>query len=186
MLSLFPTLIFSAAQVRNVSVTIPCYTPGQYITVSFEAKVETQWNWFSAGIIFSSDITCTASDDAVYTAQGIYDTSMSDPQSNGHYGKWVEQVSNTNWNTYSGVVKIPPGYSNDRYIFVSVKEGSQYQFFPAPWNLDDRDDTAYIMMTECVEPTPTPTFTITTTPTHTPTSTPTFPSTQDIIDKYEW
>lgn len=136
------------AQVASVAVS-GCYTAGQDITVTFQAKPSTV-GWVSYGIIISNDNVCEATDAALLTAEGTYISSMSQPDTNGHYGAWLEQwVYDANWRSYSRVVRIPANYSGTKYIFVCVKNGGQYQFFPSPWNLDDRDNWQGVTVSNC-------------------------------------
>ena len=163
------------AEVQNITVVNSsgnsCYIAGQNITVNFEARVSTANKWISFGIIFSDDNILEYNDDAVWTAGGAQDP----PDLDGHVSDWIELLSDTNWHSYSYVVKVPSSYTGVKYVFVAVEEGAQYSFMSNPPRMDDYDSTT---MASCSGgETDTPTYTATATLTSTFTLTYTLTST---------
>ena len=125
--------VFGAAQMQSLSVSGGCYTPGQYITVSFEARVGTASNWINADVVFSGDAVREYGDDAVVTSDGSYDDDIASPVTAGHEGYYVLQPNDTEWYPVEFVVKVPAAYTGSYYVFVAVRETD-------PVTLSDTED----------------------------------------------
>lgn len=145
--------LFSAAQIQNLSISPECYIAGQYVTVTFETRAESAGNLINADIVFSADNIREYTDDAVLTAEGIYDTTLSNPDNDGHYGQYITQTSDTEFHQFEYSVKVPSTYSGSYYIFVAVKEAS--------WVILDNGGNTFDAVTNVTinECTPTPTNT---------------------------
>jgi len=170
------SLVFGAAQVRNVSVS-GCYTPGQNITISFEVNATNASQNIYGDIDFSNNTFAAYTDDCVWDDAGPLDP----PVTSGHNGGFmIAQGGDTGiWHPVSYTVKVPASYNTSKYLIVNVAENYMQLFI---WG-SHIENSANITVYECA----TPTFTNTPVP-PTATSTPTgtftaLPSGTHIIDK---
>ena len=180
-LTLLPVLAFSAAEVRGVSVSPSCYTPGQLITVSFEVKGDA-WLRIYGDILFSSNTTPDTGDYYVWNAGAAVDLALTgDHASSGDYQEMYNNNSATSdWHALSFVVRAPSAVSGMRYVMVNVavNDYSLAQYYTRI------ESTAYTAVNQCAAGTPSstatasPTFSATRTVTGTATRTATASATR--------
>jgi hypothetical protein len=83
-LILLPTLVFSAANVRSISVVGNCYIAGQNITVNFQVNANSYQNIYG-DIDFSNNTFAAYTDDCVWDSSGAENP----PVTTGHNGGFI-------------------------------------------------------------------------------------------------
>ncbi|HRU38747.1 MAG TPA: hypothetical protein P5511_02625, partial [Candidatus Goldiibacteriota bacterium] len=157
---------------------------GNTVTVRFTVTGEGDGKTVFASIIFSRDDAIDATDDALLTDSGVYDSTLASPENDGYSGADVGTTVFPDPKVVDVILRIPSNYYGNYYIFIAVSEETNFTINGGAGAYEALGTMTVEVLTPSVTPTVTETSTVTPTVTETvtPTVTETYTVTETVTD----